>query len=227
MADGSEYGERLERIKIKARERLRRMKKADLLRLWETLGSESSIPQLADTIRSSFSPEDIVKALLKVDKSKGMLFAFLEEPKREADLKPVVTNYLKGLGYTTVLPEIPLPKVGKARPAIVDLLAYKPGWGGGEFHGVELKTSATRGAIRSAFQQAEECLKHLDRSSVVFSPYVFLNYADVIDSTKDGHENVGVLVAMKGGAVVELSSAYKTRANRATKNELIDRHGFK
>lgn len=157
-----------------------------------------------------FSVDDIVKACEKV--SRNVLCTLLNEPKEEKALREPLNAWLKSQEFT-VHYEVPLPSKGRMRS--IDILGFKKGgwWDDDNMIAFELKTSATRGSIDSAFGQAQDYEDCSNRAYVVFSPYVFIKYRDVILEKAEKYKTIGVLVADRTRVTAKLHEGKETDYN--------------
>ncbi len=202
--------EDLESLGIDLKNRLHnKMKKAELMKLMDNIVSKKNIGEIVTLLLDEkyFSAEELLNALEKLDKKKFM--ELLDEPNNEKEMAVPVVYELNQQGYK-VSQEVPLPKVGRARPRKMDVAGYKKKGIMKKISvtGVELKCSYTRSAIDSAFSQARDYLDYCERVIVAFSPLMYLKYKDVIEKNADREEDIGVWIVGKTRILKKLKDAY-------------------
>ena len=168
-----------------------------------------------------FSMDDLLTTLEKIDKKK--LMELLDEPKDEKEMAIPIIRELKDMGYK-VAQEVPLPKVGRARPRKMDVAGYrKKGIARRvSVFGLELKTSATRKAIDDAFSQGKDYLEYCEQVVVVFSPMVYLKYADVIENKTKKEEDLGVWIVGKTAILYRIKDAYAHEVSDKKQKSIVE-----
>ena len=208
-----EFKERLQRIKIdkntiesRLYNIMEKEELKDLLMSMVSKMTKSKLPKLLCD-EEYFSFKELLTTLEKIDKNKFM--ELIEEPKDEKEMAEPLKDELKNRGYK-VAQEVPLPKVGRARPRKMDVAGYKKR---GitkrvSVFGFELKARPTRNAIDSAFSQARDYLNYCEQVVVAFSPLMYLKYADVIEDKAQKEEEIGVWIVSKKRILYRIKDAY-------------------
>ena len=208
-----EFEERLQRIKIDKNtiesSLQKNMKDNELKELLMGMVSKMTKRKLSKLLcdEKYFSLKELLTTLEKIDKNKFM--EIIEEPKDEKEMANPIISDLKERGYKVAI-EVPLPKVGRARPRKMDVAGYKKR---GitkrvSVFGFELKVRPTRNAIDSAFSQARDYLNYCEQVVVAFSPLMYLKYADVIEDKAQKEEEIGVWIVSKNRILYRIKDAY-------------------
>jgi len=200
----------LDKLGIDIENRLQnKLKHKELENLLMKMVSKMNMKKLAKLLcdKNYFSINELLTALEKIDKNK--LMELIDEPKDEKEMAIPVIRELKERGYK-VAQEVPLPKVGRAKPRKMDVAGYrKKGIARRvSVFGVELKAKATRNAIDSAFSQARDYLDYCEQVVVAFSPLMYLKYADVIEDKSKKEDDIGVWIVGKTGILYRIKEAY-------------------
>jgi len=197
----------LELLDVEIDKRLYNLTQEKLVKLLVKLAQHKTKKDLAKLISDNthFQLDDLIKSLEKTEKN--LLNQILNEPENEKALRQPVANWLKEYGCQYDF-EIPLPGAGRRR--LIDVVGYKKGGliRGAQIIAIELKTTASRPAIDSAFSQAKDYAECSDLSYVAVSPYVFLKYPDVLLDKVDRYEgHIGLLLVDRLRVIAEIVEA--------------------
>lgn len=205
------YDEALKLLDIEIEKRFYQLKKKELTNLLQELVKTKDKKSLAQLISDNnyFNSSDIIKALYK--KAKPLLFKILNEPKKEEDLRQPIANWLKERDYFFDY-EVKFPG-GRRKIDVVGCKSAKIRGLIGEDRIIafELKTTATRSAIDSAFSQANDYIDCSNWAYVAISPYVFIKYSDILLRKVKRYKNeVGLILVDKLRVISHLQEAKST-----------------
>ncbi len=214
----------LGKLRIDIKNRLQnKFKHKELENLLMKMVSKKNIKTLAELLcdEKYFSMDELLTTLEKMDKNK--LMELIDEHKDEKEMAIPIIRELNESGYK-VAQEVPLPKVGRAKPRKMDVAGYrKKGIARRvSVFGFELKANASRKAIDTAFSQARDYLEYCEQVVVAFSPLMHLKYADVIEDKAKKEEDIGVWIVGKTGILYRIKEAYSQEVSDKKQRSIVE-----